>query len=130
MWGAALESRRFTPATLVYDTPDLYRDAWTGKEWKPQNFERDAYDGPLLLEQALAHSKNTVSANRCGVEQELPRTLSLALGVGEVTPLELVNAYATIAARGFATQPMLVLRVRDRKGQVLEENRPLAPPPR
>ena len=143
VWGAALESRRFTAATLVYDTPDLYRDAWTGKEWKPQNFERDAYDGPLLLEQALAHSKNTVSAklvdalgvdaviqvaHRCGIEQELPRTLSLALGVGEVTPLELVNAYATIAARGFATQPMLVLRVRDRKGQVLEENRPLAPP--
>lgn len=143
VWGAALESRRFTPATLVYDTPDLYRDAWTGKEWKPQNFERDAYDGPLLLEQALAHSKNTVSAklvdalgvdaviqvaHRCGIEQELPRTLSLALGVGEVTPLELVNAYATIAARGFAAQPLLVLRVRDRKGQVLEENRPLAAP--
>ncbi|GEJ55905.1 penicillin-binding protein 1A [Anaeromyxobacter diazotrophicus] len=143
VWGAAVESRRYTPATLVYDTPDLYRDPWTGKEWKPQNFERDAYDGPLLLKQALAHSKNTVSAklvdalgvdaviqfaHRSGVEQELPRTLSLALGVGEVTPLELVNAYATIAARGFAARPVLVLRVRDRKGQVLEEHRPLAAP--
>jgi penicillin-binding protein 1A len=143
VWGAALESRRFTPATLVYDTPDLYRDPWTGKEWKPQNFEREEYDGPLLLKQALAHSKNTVSAKlvdalgvdaviafarRCGVENDLPRTLSLSLGVGEVTPLELVNAYATIAARGFFARPLLVLRVRDRKGQVLEENRPLIAP--
>ena len=139
VWGAAVESRRYTPATIVYDTPDLYRDPWTGKEWKPQNFERDEYDGPLLLTQALAHSKNTVSAKlvdalgvdavigfarRCGIESELPRTLSLALGVGEVTPLELVNAYATIARRGFSTPPLLVLRVRDRRGQVLEENKP------
>jgi penicillin-binding protein 1A len=143
VWGAAIESRRYTPATVVYDTPDLYRDQWTGKEWKPQNFERDSYDGPLLLKQALAHSKNTVSAklvdalgvdavinfaHRCGVESDLPRTLSLALGVGEVTPLELVNAYATIVTRGFATEPLMVLRVRDRKGQVLEEHPPLHPP--
>ncbi len=143
VWGAAVESRHYTQATVVYDTPDLYRDPWTGKEWKPQNFERDEYDGPLLLKQALAHSKNTVSAKlvdalgveavigfarRCGIESELPRTLSLALGVGEVTPLELVNAFATIAARGFSTPPVLVLRVRDRKGQVLEEHEPLGPP--
>jgi penicillin-binding protein 1A len=143
VWGAAVESRRYTPATIVYDTPDLYRDPWTGKEWKPQNFERDEYEGPMLLKQALAHSKNTVAvklvdalgvdavigvARRCGVVNDLPRTLSLALGVGEVTPLELVNAYATIAARGFATPPLLVLRVRDRKGQVLEDNQPVTAP--
>jgi penicillin-binding protein 1A len=143
VWGAAIESRRYTPASVVYDTPDLYRDPWTGKEWKPQNFERDEYEGPLLLKQALAHSKNTVSAKlvdalgvdtvidvarRCGVVSDLPRTLSLALGVGEVTPLELVNSYATLAARGFATPPLLVLRVRDRKGQVLEEHQPVQAP--
>ena len=143
VWGAALESRRYTPATVVYDTPDLYRDPWTGKEWKPQNFERDVYEGPLLLKEALAHSKNTVSvklvdavgvdavigfAHRCGIVSDLPRALSLALGVGEVTPLEMVNAYATIAARGFATPALLVLRVRDRKGQVLEEHLPVSPP--
>ena len=143
VWGAAIASRRYTPATLVYDTPDLYRDPYTGKEWKPQNFERDEYDGPLLLKQALAFSKNTVSvkltdalgvdavidfARRCGVEGELPRTLSLALGVGEVSPLELVNAYASIAAGGFSTPPLLVLRVKDRNGDVLEEHPPVLPP--
>jgi penicillin-binding protein 1A len=144
VWGAAIESGKFTPATLVYDTPDLYRDPWTGKEWKPQNFERDAYDGPLLLQDALAHSKNTVSAKlvdalgvdaviafarRAGISSELPRSLSLALGTGEVTPLELVNAYATFVAEGFFTPPILVTRVRDREGRILEENLPVAPPP-
>lgn len=143
VWGAAVESRRFTPATVVYDTPDLYRDPWTGKEWKPKNFERDAFDGPMLLSAALAHSKNTVSvklvdalgvdavsgfARRLGIASDLPRNLTLALGTGEVTPLELVNAYASIAVQGFQTAPILVLRVRDRNGNVLEETAPVPPP--
>jgi penicillin-binding protein 1A len=143
VWGAAIESGRYTPASIVYDTPDVYRDPYTGKEWKPQNFERDAYDGPMLLAQALAHSKNTVAvkladtvgvdavigfARRAGVEASLPRQLSLALGTGEVTPLELVNAYATLAARGFRAQPVLVLRVRDRDGRTLEEHAPARAP--
>jgi penicillin-binding protein 1A len=142
VWGAALETRRFTPATVVYDTPDLYRDPWTGKEWKPRNFEKDAFDGPMLLGAALAHSKNTVSvkladavgvdqvasfARRLGIGSELPRNLTVALGTGEVIPLELVNAYASIAARGFRAEPLLVLRVRDRAGNVLEENPPAQP---
>ncbi|HEX9244386.1 MAG TPA: transglycosylase domain-containing protein, partial [Anaeromyxobacter sp.] len=142
VWGAAIESRRFTPATVVYDTPDLYRDPWTGKEWKPRNFEKDSFDGPMLLGAALAHSKNTVSvklvdaigpdavagfARRLGISSDLPRNLTLALGTGEVTPLELVNAYATIAARGFEAEPVVVLRVRDRTGKVLEELAPAQP---
>jgi len=144
VWGAAIESRRFTPATVVYDTPDVYRDPWTGKDWKPQNFERNEYDGALLLSEALAHSKNTVSAKlvdalgvdpvidfarRAGIESEMPRSLSLALGTGEVTPLELVNAYATIAAGGALAAPVTILRVRDRSGEVLEEHIPEPAPP-
>jgi len=143
VWGAAIESRAFTPATIVYDTPDLYRDPWTGKEWKPRNFERDAFDGAMLLETALAQSKNTVSvklvgalgvdpviafARRMGISSELPRNLTLALGTGEVTPLELVNAYASVAAGGFAAEPQLLLRVQDRDGNVLEENPVVAAP--
>jgi penicillin-binding protein 1A len=142
VWGAAVESRRYTPATVVYDTPDLYRDPWTGKEWKPRNFERDSFDGPMLLGAALAHSKNTVSvklvdslgpdavaafAHRLGISTDLPRNLTLALGTGEVYPIELVNAYAAIAARGFTTPPLVVLRVRDRTGRVLDEHPPATP---
>ncbi len=144
VWGAAIESRRFTSATVVYDTPDVYRDPWTGKDWKPRNFDRDEYEGPMLLAEALAHSKNTVSAKlvdslgvepvldfarRAGIESDLPKSLSLALGTGEVTPLELVNAYATIASGGARAEPVLVLRVRDRNGEVLEEHIPELPPP-
>jgi penicillin-binding protein 1A len=143
VWGAAVESRRFTPATVVYDTPDLYRDPWTGKEWKPRNFEKDSFDGPMLLGAALAHSKNTVSvklldalgveavagfARRMGISTELPRNLTLALGTGEVFPIDLVNAYASLAARGQYAPPLLVLRVRDRDGNVLEENAPVPLP--
>jgi penicillin-binding protein 1A len=143
VWGAAIESRRFTPGTIVYDTPDLYRDPWTGKEWKPRNFEKDQFDGPMLLGAALAESKNTVSvklvnalgvdavigfASRLGITSELPRNLTLALGTGEVTPLELTNAYASIAAHGFAAAPVMVLSVRDRHGKVLEEHVPAVPP--
>jgi penicillin-binding protein 1A len=143
VWGAAVESRRFTPATVVYDTPDLYRDPWTGKEWKPRNFEKDEFDGPMLLGAALAQSKNTVSvklvdavgvdavmafARRSGIDSELPRNLTLALGTGEVLPIELVNAYTTIAANGLRAEPLLVLRVRDRAGKVLEETAPVVPP--
>jgi penicillin-binding protein 1A len=142
VWGAALESRRFTPATVVYDTPDLYRDPWTGKEWKPRNFEKDEFDGPMLLGAALAHSKNTVSvklvdalgpdtvagfARRLGITSDLPRNLTLGLGTGEVTPMELVNAYASIAAQGFVSDPVILLRVRDRTGKVLEEHPTVAP---
>jgi penicillin-binding protein 1A len=143
VWGAAIESRSFTPATIVYDTPDLYRDPWTGKEWKPRNFERDAFEGAMLLETALARSKNTVSvklvgalgvdpvidfARRMGIESEMPRNLTLALGTGEVTPIELVNAYASVAAGGFAAEPQLLLRVLDRDGNVLEERAVVAAP--
>jgi penicillin-binding protein 1A len=144
VWGAAIESRRFTPATVVYDTPDVYRDPWTGKEWKPRNFEKDQFDGPMLLGAALAHSKNTVSvklvdalgvdavidfSRRMGISSELPRNLTLGLGTGEVQPLELVNAYASLAAGGTFAPPVMVLRVRDRHGRVLEEWSPPSPEP-
>jgi len=143
VWGTAIESRRFTPGTVVYDTPDLYRDPWTGKEWKPRNFERDSFDGPMLLGSALAHSKNTVAvklvnalgvdavvdfSRRMGIASELPKNLTLALGTGEVTPLELTNAYTSVAAHGFATAPVLVLSVKDRHGKLLEEHPPVEPP--
>jgi penicillin-binding protein 1A len=144
VWGAAIESRRFTPATMVYDTPDLYRDPWTGKEWKPRNYERDQFDGPMLMRSALAQSKNTVAvkltdalgpdavigfARRMGIESELPRNLTLALGTGEVTPLELTNAYASVAAQGRFLPPAFVLEVSDRDGNVLETWLPPAEAP-
>ena len=139
VFGAALESGRWTAASLVVDAPETFRDPWTGKEWKPRNYERDVFDGTMTLRSALAKSKNTVAvrliselgvdpvvdfARRAGISGELPENLTLALGTGEVSPLELANAFATLASGGLAGEPVLVERVEDREGKVLEEARP------
>ncbi|HWV37098.1 MAG TPA: PBP1A family penicillin-binding protein [Vulgatibacter sp.] len=136
VFGAALESGRWTPASLVADTPETFRDPWTGREWKPQNYERNVFEGNMTLRRSLARSKNTVAvrliselgvdpvidfARRAGIGSDLPANLTLALGTGEVTPMELANAFATLAAGGQRAEPILVEKVVDRDGTVLEE---------
>lgn len=143
VFGAALESGRWTPASLVVDAPETFRDPWTGKDWKPQNYERNRFDGTMTLRRALATSKNTVPvrliselgpdavidfSQRAGIRSKQPKNLTLALGTGELTPLELANAYATFAAQGMYADPILVERVEDRRGVILEENRPKPQP--
>lgn len=138
VFGAALESGRWTPASLVVDAPETFRDPWTGKDWKPQNYERNRFDGTMTLRKALALSKNTVPvrliselgpepvidfASRAGVRADLPKNFTLALGTGEITPLELANAFTTLASAGTQMEPILVERVEDRQGIVLEEVR-------
>lgn len=135
VYGAALESGRFTLASILNDAPDLHRDPWTGKQWRPQNYERDVYEGPMGLREALAKSKNTISvrlieaigpeavidfARRVGISSPLPSNLTLALGTGEVTPLEMANAYATFAARGQGAEPVFLTSVQDKHGAFLE----------
>ncbi len=137
LYAAGLASGRYTPASVLNDAPDLFRDPWTGKEWKPRNFEDNGFDGPMLLRWALARSKNTVAvrvidaigaqavidmARKAGITSPLPETLTLALGTGEVSPLELANAYATFDALGKRAEPLLVVKVTDREGKVLEEH--------
>ncbi|HEX8825075.1 MAG TPA: penicillin-binding transpeptidase domain-containing protein, partial [Archangium sp.] len=138
IYGAALGSGRFTPISTVNDAPEAIRDPYTGKTWKPQNYDR-AFDGPMTLRQALTKSKNTVSvrlieaitptaaidfARRAGIRSELPENLTLALGTGEVTMLEAANAYATLQANGRYAEPLLLLKVTDAQGKVLEEHQP------
>lgn len=103
-----------TPASIVNDAPEVF------DLWRPKNFETGEYAGPVRLRSALAKSINTVSirltydltppvvvamARKLGIKSSLPNEMSLALGSGEVTPLELVNAYATIAAGGEYADP-------------------------
>jgi penicillin-binding protein 1A len=136
VFGAALESGRWTPASLVVDAPETFRDPWTGKDWKPQNYERNRFDGTMTLRRALATSKNTVPvrliselgpepvidfAQRAGLRSPLPKNLTLALGTGEISPLELANAFTTLAAGGMVDEPILIERVEDRQGMVVEE---------
>ena len=137
VWAAAFSTPKYTPASIVVDAPELIRDPWTGKEWKPVNFEKDSFDGPMTLRQALAESKNTVAvrliedlgpdpvidmARRAGISSPIPQNFTIALGTAEVTPLEHCNAYATFAAGGKRADPILLLKVTDHSGQVLESH--------
>ena len=56
----------FHPRQTVYDSPEIIRDQWTGKPWQPRNFEKDLFEGPLTMRQALAASKNTVAVKLIG----------------------------------------------------------------
>ncbi len=138
LYGAALGTSRYTPISTVNDAPEAIRDPYTGKTWKPQNYDR-AFDGPMTLRQALTKSKNTVSvrlieaitpavaidfARRAGIQSPLPENLTLALGTGEVTVLEAANAYATLQANGRYAEPLTLLKVTDAQGKVLEEHQP------
>jgi penicillin-binding protein 1A len=111
IYAAAIDSQRYTAASVVNDSPEVY------KLWKPQNYDKDNFRGPVRLRTALASSINTVAikllsdvglgatremAIKAGITSPLPDSLelSLALGANTVTPIELANAYATFAAGG------------------------------
>jgi penicillin-binding protein 1A len=132
---AAIENG-YTPADILLDAP-IVLDLPNGDVWKPQNYS-ETFEGEVTLRRALNMSINIAAirllmamgpteainaAHRLGVKSDLENVYSLALGVSEVTLLELTNAYATIAAGGMRGEPLLVQRVVDREGRVLEEKK-------
>ena len=136
LYTAAIQTRAYTPASLVMDTPEVFRSSTAGSAWKPQNFER-AFLGPVTLRYALAHSINTVAvkiasdigldaiiatAKAIGIESKLEPNLSLALGTSEVTLLELVNAYTTFAAGGLTAPPVFIRAVYRPNGEKIFED--------
>jgi penicillin-binding protein 1A len=137
LYAAALQSQRFTAVSVLNDAPEAVRDPYTGKVWKPQNYERTGFEGPMTVRQALTRSKNTVSvrliesltpevaidfAKKVGIHSPMPNNLTLALGTGEVTQLEIANAYATFAKAGHYADPLLLVRVSTPTGTVLEDH--------
>jgi len=138
LYGAAIASESYTAASIVNDAPEVIRDPWTGHAWKPQNYEKSGFAGPMPLRQALAQSKNTVSvrliealgaeavvefAARAGIQSTLQPNFSLALGTSEVNALELCNAYATLQSHGQFSEPILILSVKDNTGKLLEAHK-------
>ena len=120
VYGAALASEQFTAATLVEDSPEIY------EKWKPTNFEGDVYRGEIRLRVALTHSINTIAiklldtvgleaaksfAQAAGIDGELTDNLSLALGVSELTPFDLMSGYLTLARGGSRIEPAVILRI-------------------
>jgi penicillin-binding protein 1A len=123
---AAVE-RGLTPDTVRDDSPVSY------KGWAPENYSRD-YRGPVTLRDALALSLNTVAvklglevgpkavvqtAQRLGITSPLQANPSIALGTSEVTPLELVSAYAAFANGGTGVIPFAITQVKTTDGKVV-----------
>ncbi len=139
VYGAALE-KGFSPATLINDAPVSFDPGETGGEpWEPKNYD-DKYEGVLTMRQALAKSKNMVSIrilnrigprfgqsylSRFGFEAERnPPYLTLALGAGGVTPMQMATGYAAIANGGFRVTPYFIDRVIDESGNLLSQTEP------
>lgn len=114
----------FTPATIVNDAPVVFADDQLEDVWRPEN-DSGRFYGPTRLREALVRSRNLVSIrvmqtlgianairyinNTFGFERDrLPRDLSLALGSGAYSPLEMANAYAVLANGGYRVEPYFV----------------------
>jgi penicillin-binding protein 1A len=142
LYSAALE-HGVMPATLVNDAPLPAADGEAEPAWNPKNSD-DQYDGPITLREALARSKNLVTirlvqllgpdtarqwAARFGFEPgRQPADLTLALGSGATTPLQLATAYAAIANGGYAVKPVVIERIADTQGRTLFESPPAGAP--
>ncbi|HEX6703740.1 MAG TPA: PBP1A family penicillin-binding protein [Albitalea sp.] len=142
IYSAALE-KGFMPSTLVNDAPIAFEAADNGGQaWAPKNSD-GKFDGPITMRQALAMSKNMVSIRilqaigatygqewlgRFGFDPDKhPPYLTMALGAGSATPLQLASAYSVLANGGLRTAPLLVRRITDGRGRLLNEWQPPAP---
>ena len=137
IYSAALE-KGFTPATVVNDAP-LFFDAGVtgGQPWEPKNYD-GTFDGPMTLRKGLAKSKNMISIRvlqsvgprnaqewigRFGFDEEKhPAYLTMALGAGSVTPMQMATGYSVFANGGYRVQPHLITRIADHKDRVLVDS--------
>tara|TARA_Y100001970_G_scaffold288024_1_gene414132 strand:+ start:1014 stop:3461 length:2448 start_codon:yes stop_codon:yes gene_type:complete len=138
LYSAALE-KGYTAASIINDAPIVFKTNNALGTWRPENFSGKFY-GPTRLRQALTRSQNMVSVrlldsigidyvidyvSRFGIEKtQVPRDLSLALGSGEMTPLEVATGYSVFANGGFAVNPYFVQLVKNRDGEVIYEASP------
>ena len=136
IYSAALE-KGFTPATVVNDAP-LFFDAGVtgGQPWEPKNYD-GKFEGPMNLRTALKKSKNMISIRilqsigatyaqdwitNFGFEAEKhPAYLTMALGAGSVTPMQMAIGYSVFANGGYRVNPYLITKITDQKGKVLVE---------
>ncbi len=140
IYSAALE-KGFTPQTVVNDAPLFFDAGTTGSQpWEPKNYD-GKFEGPMTLKTGLAKSKNMVSIRvlqgtgvhfaqswitRFGFDPDKnPPYLTMALGAGSVTPMQMADAYSVFANGGYRVEPRLVTRVTDNTGRVLLD----VPPP-
>ena len=134
IYSASLE-KGFTPATVIADEPIVIEAEVTGSQrWEPKNYD-GKFEGPLRMRTALAKSKNMVSIRilqsidpkyaqdyitRFGFDADKhPPYLTMALGAGSVTPLQMARGYAVFANGGFLIQPHFIQKIVDDRGNQL-----------
>lgn len=139
IYAAAIENG-YTFADVFLDSPAVYADPATGKEWRPANFS-GKFRGPTTLHTALMYSINMVTiklleklgiqpvvglARRMGISTPIKPNLSLGLGTSEATLTEMCAAFNVFANQGIRVEPFAILSVKDASGRVLENNSPVA----
>jgi penicillin-binding protein 1A len=136
---AAALNHGFSPASIIMDEPVTYPGGPKG-DWSPENYDHKFY-GPTTLREALTYSRNVVTvklvdavgisnildfARNIGVQGDMPRDLTIALGSLSVTPLELALCYSVFANNGLKATPIAIKYITDSKGRILESNEPEA----
>jgi penicillin-binding protein 1A len=140
IYAAALD-KGYTPATVILDTPLIFKERLENgeiKEWKPKNYSKRFY-GPVPFRTALAKSYNVITikiledigvryaanyARKLGIESHLDEDLTLGLGSSALTPMELARSYAVLANGGVRVLPTYINKIFDRDGKVIESNDP------
>ncbi len=139
IYSASLE-KGLSPATIINDAPISFDAGQTGGQaWEPKNYDAK-YEGSMTMRRGLTKSKNMISirilqkigakygqeyATRFGFDAEKnPPYLTLALGAGATTPLQLAGAYATFANGGYRVNPYLISKVVDASGKILAQANP------
>lgn len=140
IYSAALE-KGFTPATIINDAPLSFSAEETGSEaWQPKNYE-GTFEGPMRMREALAKSVNLVAirvlqaitpqyaqdyATKFGFDAaKQPPYLTMALGAGSATPMQMVAGYAVFANGGYRVAPYFIQRIEDAKGNILSKAEPV-----
>jgi penicillin-binding protein 1A len=135
VYTAAID-RGYTPATVIIDEPVSY-PAGSGKRYEPENYDHK-FEGAVTVRHALEESRNIPAikmmemlgpqnvltyAQRFGFEERFPPFLPIALGAGDGTLLEVTSAYTVFPNQGVRMTPIQILKITDREGNLLEENR-------
>ena len=137
---AAALSNGMTAATVMNDSPIIFKDKKLESTWRPEN-AGGKFGGFTRLREALYRSKNLVSirvlqqtgirrtikfAEKFGFDKsKLPDNLSLALGVAELTPIELAQGYTTLANGGYHVEPWFIDRIENNSGEILFSANPI-----
>lgn len=141
LYSAAL-NKGYTAASVINDAPIIMNEPGLNKVWRPENYSGH-FLGPTRLRVALSHSTNLVSIRllrdiginyaidyiqRFGFKREqLPQSLSLALGSGSASPLEMARGFAVFANQGYLINPYLIEYIEDSNGEIIFDPPQLKP---